>query len=339
MAGRGAPPAGPGALTPALEEQGARLLLARAWLYEAAARLAAADAPGAAAARARAAAAIATGGYEFLREQDQVLWEELGEPEPRGLALRLFGPCEVRRDGVVLDQWPRKKARLMLATLALYPRGLDVVELADLWGEEAATTALVTTMRVNVMALRRVLEPDLGKGEASRYVHFEHERYVLDRGQVAAVDAWACEAAIARAERLKRPEPAAAAAAYEEALGHYRGELLEGAAFAGYFEAERERYRRQALAGALFLAERREQAGDVPGADAALARAVAIAPAEEEVYERLMRHHARTGRPEGAKQAYWACRKALQAHLGLPPTPAFDACYQAVMRPAARSSG
>jgi len=245
--------------------------------------------------------------------------------------MRLFGPFEVRRGGIVLDQWPRKKARLMLATLALYPRGLDVAELADLWGEEAATPALVTTMRVNVMALRRVLEPDLGKGEASGYVHFENERYVLDRQAVADVDVWAFEAAVSRAEGTRRTAPDAAEVAYEEALARYRGELLEDAAFAGHFEAERERYRRQALSGALFLAERAERAGDMPRADTAYERAVRIAPAEEEVYERLMRHYAKSGRPALVKQTYWACRKALQAHLGLPPTPEFDACYQDVM--------
>lgn len=323
-------------LLPDLADQGFGLHLARARYYRAAALRTLGD-PAWREALVEADAGAEAAGYGFLRGQDQLLWEELA-PEPaqaapeapaptaEALEIKLFGPFEARRGGVLLDQWPRKKAKLMLASLGLYPRGLDVAELADLWGEAEATKQLHVTMRVNVLALRRVLEPQLEKGEGSRYVAFEHDRYRLVAEGLAAVDVQGFEAAIARAERLRRADPLGACAPYAEALALYRGNLLEDPGFAGYFEAERARCRHQALEGLFHLALH----GPAAETEARLARAVALAPAEEEAHERLIRHLLAGGEIERARRAYWDCRRALQAHLGLAPSDELDTLYRAL---------
>ncbi len=244
------------------------------------------------------------------------------------LDLRLLGAFEVFQGGMRLDQWPRKKARLVLAALALYPRGLPAEQLAELMGEDTRTPAFLASVRVNVMTLRKVLEPALGKREAPRYVLFEHERYMLAPELVLALDWRTFDAAAAEGDRARDKAPDEAAAAYRRALVVYRGNLLEDGGLAAHFEAEREQFRRRAIEALLWLAAHDGRRADLAAEGAALARAAALAPCEEEIYIRLMRHHLAAGRPERVRQSYWDCRKALKARLGIPPSDALEQTFR-----------
>lgn len=326
---------------PELERLDARLLLARARLFEAAARLGLGDRPAASHALEAARELCRTHGYAFLLEQDQALWEELGalagnaveaggdEPSTLDrLTLHCFGPLEVRRGGLLLDHWPRRKAKLILAALALHPRGLTMTELLELVWHDEPKAGSQTVLKVAVSALRRTLEPELIQGEASRYVQLVEDRYVLVAEAVEAVDVWRFEAGFARAKRER--DPARTAAAYEEALAELRGPLLDNPFFASFFDAEREGYRKQALAALHWLADYHRGRGESDAVEGALARATALAPCDEEAYVALMRHYKHTGRPERVRQVYWDCRKAFKQHLGLAPPPELDAAYAAI---------
>jgi DNA-binding SARP family transcriptional activator len=147
--------------------------------------------------------------------------------------------------------------------------------------------------------------------------------------QLAWVDVRAFEAAIRRGVRAQADRPDLAAAAYEEALGCYAGELLPET---DGFLAEREAFRARALGAAMWLAERHGAAGEPARAEALLGRAVAIAPCEEEPYLALMRHHRRQGRPERVRQAYWDHRRARHAALGLPPSEEFEQAHAEITK-------
>ncbi len=324
------------ALAPALDALGARLLLAKARLFEAAALAKAGEdgAPALAAAR----AIIRADGFEFLERQDQVLWEELAgcrealqAPATADLKIRLLGGFEVERAGVVLDQWPRRKAKLVLAALALYPRGLTAIDLLEVLGDPAVGAAAMNAMQVNVMALRRVLEPDLGKRAASRYVPLEGEKYVLAPDMLAHTDVTAFERAMAEGDRARSTAPERAAIAYRAALDGYRGDLLAGTPFAGNFEAEREKLRRQALDALIWLAGYAEERGDVTGAAAALRRAGELAPADEDVVLAVMAHHRAHDRLDGVRLAYWDHRRALKLVAGIAPSEDVEGAYKAAV--------
>jgi DNA-binding SARP family transcriptional activator len=158
------------------------------------------------------------------------------------------------------------------------------------------------------------------------------ERYTLASDAVEFVDVRAFEAAVGAGDRLREASPAEAAAHYEDALGHYRANLLDDSLFLRHFEAEREALRQQAVGVLTWLAGFHQGRGDESSAEAALRRAVTLAPTDEEVYIALMRQQRRTGRAERIRQVYWDCRKALKAHLGVAPSVAFEDAYEEAAR-------
>ncbi len=349
------------AAIPALERLGARLHLARGRLFEAASRLAMGDRPGAEAAHAAATTLIEAGGFGFLRTQDRRLWQELaplspfgrgrgaaadggprpgGPPPPNGrggtgllapprtglLALRCFGSFEVRLDGVLLDQWPRRKAKLLLAALALHPAGLRTGDLADLIGGEEANP--LNVLRVNTWALRRALEPQLAKGEHSAYLRREGDRYRLAWDLVAEFDVHAFETALAAAEPLRASTPREAVTRLEQGLALVRGPLFDDGPPFDLFEADRERYRQQAIGALIWIAGQHRRVSDYGRAEAALKRAAVLAPCDESVYEALMRMYRALGDIEGVRRAYWDCRRAQKTYLAATPSGAFEALYR-----------
>ena len=141
-----------GRIVPGLEALGATLQLARARLYEAACRQAGGDRPGALHAFAEATRLIDRKGYTFLWQHDPALTHELAglstneptaAPAPsQALSLRLVGPFEAFIGERELTTWPRRKAKLTLAALALAPRGLPLETLAEAIGAAIQTPAI-----------------------------------------------------------------------------------------------------------------------------------------------------------------------------------------------------
>jgi ATP/maltotriose-dependent transcriptional regulator MalT/DNA-binding SARP family transcriptional activator len=295
----------------------------------------------------------------FLRNLDGELWQELaalggvqgitqaqvgmatpiaavtpGIPKPNGgtaplgLTLRLLGGFETQVDGQIIERWPRQGAKLILAALALYPRGLTLVELAEhVGGGEAAN---LTRFKVAVSTLRRVLEPDVEHARESRFVQFQDERYTLAPDALASVDVRSFENGLSLAERLWKEDAPAAAARLGEALGLYRGNLLDCAPFSDRFLAEREAIRFKALQGFLKLAT--WQKGTPLVAEQTLNRLATLMPWEEEAALALMQHHAGLDRLDRVRQVYWDCRKALKAAFGGTPSEEFEQTYQGLLK-------
>jgi DNA-binding SARP family transcriptional activator len=242
------------------------------------------------------------------------------------LALRCFGAFEIRQDGVLLDPWPRRKAKLLLAALVLHPEGLRAGDLADLIAGDEANP--LNVLRVNAWALRRALEPALARGEDSTYVRREQDRYRLAWDRVAEVDVRTFEAAIKAAAPLREAAPREAVAALEGGLALVRGPLLDDGPLFDLFEGDRERYREEAVGALAWIAGHHRRVSDYGRAEAALVRAAAIAPCDESVYDALMRLHRARGDLEGVRRAYWDCRRALKTFLGVTPSAAFEAHYR-----------
>jgi ATP/maltotriose-dependent transcriptional regulator MalT/DNA-binding SARP family transcriptional activator len=333
---------------PELEALEAHWQLARARLVEAAARGRSGDAAGASSAHAEALRLISVHGYGLLKHQDRDLWEELGRlaprpetltrvvpaaPEPAGCVdIRFLGGFEVTLEGVALDVWPRRRARLVLAYLLLNPGGLRLEELAAAVGAEPGADGKYTGLLSDMVGLRRVFEPTLAKNAPSRYLLRDGELYVWNWETIGHWDVGGFRAAFAEAERAEDSE--AAEAAYERAIALYGGNLLPDRSFADGFTLERNALLHQALAALATLGERHFAQGRPEGTEALLVRAIRLAPCEEDVYLRLMRHHLALGRLDRARTVYWDCRKALKAHLGLAPSEDFEAAYRAIAQAA-----
>ncbi|MDB5101794.1 MAG: transcriptional activator domain protein [Cyanobacteria bacterium RYN_339] len=330
----------------ALEALGANLSLARALLYEAATLGALGRQAEGAQRLAQGLAAAERHGYGFLLEQDQLLWEELralprgGDgvpsavlaPAPDGLdtlGLRCLGSFEVRLGGVLLDQWPRRKAKLLLAALALHPGGLPQAELAELIGGDEANPANV--LRVNTWALRRALEPGLEKGEESHFIVRDGDVLRLAWDRVAGLDLADHEAAMVEGDALRTSDPRAATAAYDRGLALVRGNLLDDGALYAPLAARRDAVNRRAVEALGWLCAHHRKLGDYRRAEAALARAAELAPWDEEVYLASMRLYRALGQTDKLRRAYWDCRRALKAHLDRVPSEAFEAAYRGLL--------
>ncbi|MDB5100922.1 MAG: transcriptional regulator [Cyanobacteria bacterium RYN_339] len=279
--------------------------------------------------------AIAAHGFAFLREQDAGLWEELrrldaveAPPTAGLLSITCLGPMEVRKDGVLIDTWPRRKAKVVLAALAIYRRGVDAMDLAEIVSQGEVSSGTMHSLQMSVSALRKVLEPDL-KG-TSAYVSLKDDRYLLDWGKLESLDLTAFDQAYDEGMGLRQGKPFDAAEAFEKGLAHARGPLLSDGMFAGSFESERQHYRTRALDALLWLGGHYGSLMQNAKAESAFGRAVALAPTDEDTYLAFMRHFRANGRADRIRQLYWDCRKAMKAQLGLAPSPAFEDAYKAM---------
>ena len=217
------------------------------------------------------------------------------------LALSLFGPPTLRRDGVEIALPIRKSMALLLLLArqaAAVPRGRVA---ALLWPELGETVAR-RNLRRELARLR-----EAGAGDALRV---EGDRLALDAGV-------ACDLAAFEAEF--------AAGRLDEALALWRGAPVDGFAlgdadaFDDWLAAERERLaelRRRALHDS---AAAREACGDLEGALDRVQSLLADDPLQEQHHRDAMRLLAATGRREAALAQFDRCRTALRTELGLAP--------------------
>ncbi|HET8754508.1 MAG TPA: BTAD domain-containing putative transcriptional regulator, partial [Solirubrobacteraceae bacterium] len=174
-----------------------------------------------------------------------------------------------------------------------------------------------------------LLWPDSSEAQARTNL-----RHVLHTLRHALPEAERCLEVTARTLRWTGPveldvaafEGALALGDGEAAVAVYAGDLLEGSDDA-WVRDERERLKGLYLAALEQLAT----AGG-PGAVDYAERLVRADPLREQSYRVLMRLHDARGEPIGALRAYHACAATLERDLGVAPSAATRAAYEALMR-------
>ncbi|MET8752975.1 BTAD domain-containing putative transcriptional regulator, partial [Streptomyces sp. NPDC004667] len=213
------------------------------------------------------------------------------------------------------------RLRALLTALALRPgRAVPAALLVgEVWDADPPAEA-VPALQALVGRLRRAL------GHAA--VRSGPGGYLLDARR-EDVDAF-------RFERLVRaaadaPDPAGAAALYDEALALWRGPALaslpEAAAEAARWEAVRMDARRGRLGAALAL-------GEAEAALPELAELCARQPLDEPLQVLRIRALRAAGRPAQALAAYEAVRRDLSARLGTDPGPQLRSLHAELLDPA-----
>lgn len=149
---------------------------------------------------------------------------------PKGqIELRLLGPVELRRDGVLVDapEWRRERARSLLAHLVLH-RSVSRERLAaDLWPALDAE-AQSRNLRVTLTYLLRVLEPARAERDAPFLVRSHGASLVLERGDQLSVDVWLFDDLADRATRADRDGmPSVALEPMRRAVTLWRGDPSE----------------------------------------------------------------------------------------------------------------
>jgi predicted ATPase/DNA-binding SARP family transcriptional activator len=228
------------------------------------------------------------------------------------LSIRLFGPFEVRRNGIPLPRPRTRKGRWLLALLILRA-GAEVERnwlAGTLWPDSSEPQAF-TSLRNSLADLRQMLGPD-----AVRLHSPSRCTLCLDLAG-AEVDLLAFDAAIGRGDPPS----------LEAAAGLYRGPLLEGCA--EEWVLQERRVREQAYLMALETLAAHAMAHEEPAAaERHLRLAVAVDPLRESAQRALMQALAAGGNYAAALLAYRELRLLLHRELNAGPDPETAALFQ-----------
>ncbi|MGW7454405.1 AfsR/SARP family transcriptional regulator [Streptomyces sp. NPDC054787] len=214
------------------------------------------------------------------------------------------------------------RLRALLTALALRPGRVVPAHLlvAQVWDGDPPADA-VAALQALVARLRRALgHAAVRSAEGGYQLAAEREDVDLYRFERLVRDAAAA------------PQPAEAAALYEEALALWRGpalaDLPDPAAEAARWEAVRADARRGRLAAALAL-------GEVERSLPELTALCAQQPLDEPLQALRIRALRDAGRPAQALAAYDTVRRELADRLGTDPGPALRALHAELLSPAA----
>ncbi len=238
---------------------------------------------------------------------------------PPPLRILTLGGFQVFRGGIPVpaQAWQRRKTRQLLLYLALRRAPVARDELLDaLWPDlspDSAAMALNTTFS----ELRRILEPQLGRGAASHYLERDDETLALRITQGVWCDVWAFEQAVQ-----------GGVAAIPQALTLYRGDFLPEDPYLEWALHERERLRSLYLNTLMTWLD--EQLAAQAWSEALLLTQHILArePWLEEVWRVRMRCLNALGRRSEALHAYQECVRALRAELDAAPGSETRALYE-----------
>ncbi len=290
-----------------------------------------------------AATRILSGGYTFWLAREQAwagpllegylvgggstariavrLREALDRLPPPPLRILALGGFQVLRGGTPIpaEAWQRRKTRQLLLYLLLRRAPIARDEVLDtLWPDlspDSAALALNTTFS----ELRRILEPELQRGQPSRYLERDDETLALRRIEGLWCDVWAFE------EMAQSGVVAAA-----QILALYRGDFLPEEPYVDWVLRERERLRTVYLNTLIDWLEARMRAEAWNEGTALARRILEREPWLEEIWRALMICLAQLGRRSEALRAYKDCVRALRAELDADPAPETLALYEKV---------
>lgn len=268
------------------------------------------------------------------------LFRAVSQPEPwsweggmaDGLRIHLLGAIQaVRPDGTVVDgrYWRRLKVRALLALLAVN-RGQKLHRdqiLEALWPTMNYETAL-HNFNTTVYYLRRCLEPELTRGAASGFIHYEADSYVLSDYERHWLDSVAFEETVLLARKAQ--SPAEALEYYRDALRLYKGQFLADLIYEdlAWCAAERDRLHEVYLNTLENLADALESCGQDEEAAETYLRVISIDPCRESTTQRLMLHYLKHGNRAAALERFVHLTQALDQDLGVAPSAGTHQLYK-----------
>jgi DNA-binding SARP family transcriptional activator len=243
------------------------------------------------------------------------------EPHHR-LQLRVLGPLELRRDGVVVaaPQLRRERVRQLLGYLLVHPRATRAAVAAELW-PDLDEVAAGRNLRVTLTYLHAVLEPERGELDPPYFVRSAGPVLHLVVDEALEVDSVAFERGLDSAARLERQgAPSAALAAYRRAVDLWVTDYLPDVEGGEWLDWERERLRGRFVAASVRAGELLLGRGE-PGPARELAeRALRVDRWSESAYQLVVAAFLDTDDLVAARRWMQRCRHAL-AELGVPPHP------------------
>ena len=236
--------------------------------------------------------------------------------------VRLLGAFELLIDGRPIDRWRSRKARQLLAYLALSPgRPAARETLIETFWPDSDPARGANNLSIAVHHVRSRLGESLAEGDGSRGVLVEQGLYRLDGGLEWRVDAVAFRDAVSRARAaLGAGREAEANESLEAAIAEYGGEFLESDLTEDWTAEPR-----QALGNLYDWAVRRVIEYGAARGDwgRVLQHGQALVlrdPFDEAGHRWVVRAHAMLGNRAQAMRQYRLCAQRLRAEFDVEPS-------------------
>jgi DNA-binding SARP family transcriptional activator len=244
------------------------------------------------------------------------------------LRIQLLGEFVVWVESRRIDdaEWRLRKAKSLIKLLALAPgHRLHREQVMDaLWPDfdpDAAANNLHKTLHV----ARRALEPDLAPSQPSAYLHLEGDLVSVRAPGPLEIDVESFERALDAAGKTTD------AAAYANAVGEYRGDLLPEDRYEDWAEGRRRELAAELLDALVTLARLQERDGSFDAAIATLGRVIAREPVHEPAHRGVMRLHAMAGQRHHALRQYRQLREALRREVDAEPEEETEQLYRDIV--------
>src|SRR5687768_5307918 len=238
------------------------------------------------------------------------------------LTLQVLGAFHVRDSGGGEIRIASRKGRALLAYLALRPgESHSRDRLANLLWEDADEELARTSLRQALAALRKALPTG-----AQAALMADTESVGVDGG-VLQSDIAAFRNSLLAGTRTS----------LQEAISHYRGDLLDGfdarsTAFDEWLNSERGTLRKQMSEALQRLTDLCMAAEDNDGALTACVKLVSLEPLNEAAHRRIMELQAKRNSYAEALRQYRVCRDVLRRELDVAPETATENLYRELMR-------
>lgn len=255
-----------------------------------------------------------------------VTWPTSGaDARTRPIKVRVLGPITITAWGREIKVGLRDSARELLAWYLLHPEGAPAETAIEAIWPDAPPDRGPQRFWNALGSLRSRL-----KGPAGEHVDVltkVGEVYVPNTEELSA-DLWHFQSALAEAARDENQ----ARPALQRAVELYTDDFAGTAAYL-WVEPVREELHRRALDAHVRLAEQHDEQGEAEAAVGILEHAIALDPVAEDLYRRLIRLLARSGRADGVDRL-WAQLQNRLADIDAEPEPATSALVRRVRSPA-----
>ncbi|MBZ2197054.1 BTAD domain-containing putative transcriptional regulator [Occultella gossypii] len=234
------------------------------------------------------------------------------------LDVRCFGAFSITVRGRAVDLGQmRPRARAVLRILALSAgRPVHRERLAEALWRDLDPAAAMHNLQVSVSTIRRCLEPGRPARSSTLLVR-DGEAYALHLRSSSRCDVVEFEAALRTANKTRRTDPAAQAAALRRALDLYADDLLPEDGPAEWVTGPRDRYRSQAAEAAATLGALELAAGNLEAAVSAANRSIELNTFRDASWQLLIDALHRSGAAAEAQRAQRDYARML-ATLGVP---------------------
>ena len=235
------------------------------------------------------------------------------------LTLSLLGPFEARAGDRPVTSWPGRKARLLLAYLAL-EKGRMVPKdvLIELFWPGARADRGANNLSIAIYQIRSSLA--VLSREAAEVVTVRQGLYGIDLDGVG-VDLWELQAHLDQARRaLERDDKPSVRVHLRDAVALCRGELLASDPYEEWTTEPRRRFNaawHQALA---WLATEASTQRDWPGVLDFAGQVLERDACDESAHRMIVNAHLMMGNRSLALQQYRACNEILRRELGVLPS-------------------